>query len=108
MSYEGVVSEEDNGLLKGGVIAVVGRCDDGLVEDGVGQDVDQQYFSLGDGEAEEVDGDFVCRGVQDRGHVEWGWNRTREGVFIFFLPAGVLRTVFRLLSHILPVGGGVL
>ena len=63
MSYEGVVSEEDNGLLKGGVIVIVGGGDDGLVEDGVGQDVDQQYFSLGDREAEEMDGDLVCGGV---------------------------------------------
>ena len=63
MSYEGVVPEEDDGLLESGVIAIVGGGDDGLVKDGVGQDVDQQYFSLGDGEAKEVDGDFVRRGV---------------------------------------------
>ena len=30
-----------------------------VVEDQVGQDVDQQYLMLGDREAEEVDGDFV-------------------------------------------------
>ena len=63
MSNEGIVPEEDDGLLEGGVIAIAGRCDDGLVEDGVSQDVDQQYFSLGDGKAEEMDGDLVGRGV---------------------------------------------
>ena len=41
LSYEGVVLEEDNGLLEGGVIAIVGGGDDVLVEDQVGQDVDQ-------------------------------------------------------------------
>ena len=61
--YEGVVSEEDDGLLEGGVITVVGGGDDELIKDRVGQDVDQQYFSLGDREAEEVDGDFIGRGV---------------------------------------------
>ena len=50
---------------------VVGGGDDELVEDWVGQDVDQEYFSLGVGEAEEMDGDLVGGGVQDRGHVGW-------------------------------------
>ena len=61
--YEGVVPEEDNGLLEGGVIAIAGGGDDKLVEDWVGQDVDQQYLTLGDREVEEVDGDFVGGGV---------------------------------------------
>ena len=61
--YEGVVSEEDDGLLEGGVIAVAGGGDDKLVEDQVSQDVDQQYLTLGDREAEEMDGDLVGRGV---------------------------------------------
>ena len=55
--------EEDNGLLEGGVIAIAGGGDNKLVEDQVGQDVDQEYLSLGDGEAEEMDGDLVGRGV---------------------------------------------
>ena len=63
LSYEGVVPEEDDGLLEGGIIAIVGGGDDELVEDQVGQDVDQQYLSLGNREAEEVDGDFVGGGV---------------------------------------------
>ena len=63
LSYEGVVLEEDDGLLEGGVIAIAGGGDDELVEDGIGQDVDQEYFSLGDWKTEEVDGDFVGRGV---------------------------------------------
>ena len=55
--------EEDDGLLKGGVIAIAGGGDDEFVEDGVSQDVDQQYLSFGNQEVEEVDGDFVGRGV---------------------------------------------
>ena len=86
MSYKGVVSEEDDGLLKGGVIAIVGGGDDRLVEDRVGQDVDQQHFSLGDGETEEVDGDLVCRGVQDRGHIEWRRGRIRGRAFYPYQP----------------------
>ena len=61
--YEGVVSEENDGLLEGGVITVAGGGDDELVKDRVGQDIDQQYLTLGDREAEEVDGDFIGRGV---------------------------------------------
>ena len=49
--------------MEGGVIAIAGGGDDVLVEDWVGQDIDQQYLTLGDGEAEEVDGDFVGGGV---------------------------------------------
>ena len=46
---------------------VESRGDDPVIEDGVGEDVDED-FPLGDRKAEEVDGDFVGRGVQDRGH----------------------------------------
>ena len=70
MSYEGVVSEEDDGLLKGGVIAIAGGGDYEFIEDRVGQDVDQEYLLLGNREAEEVDGDLVGGGVQDGGHVK--------------------------------------
>ena len=63
LSYEGVVPEEDDGLLESGVIAIAGGGNDKLVEDRVGQDVDQQYLSLGNREAEEVDGDFIGGGV---------------------------------------------
>ena len=70
LSYEGVVPEEDDGLLEGGVIVVVRGGDDEFIEDWVSQDVDQQHFTLGDRETEEMDGDFVGGGVQDRGHVE--------------------------------------
>ena len=38
--YEGIVTEEDNGLLEGGVITIMGRGNDGFVEDWVSQDVD--------------------------------------------------------------------
>ena len=40
--------EEDDGLLEGGVIAIAGGGDDELVEDWVGQDVDQKYLSFSD------------------------------------------------------------
>ena len=63
LSYEGVVPEEDDGLLEGGVIMIAGGSDDEFIEDWVGQDINQQYLSLGNREAEEVDGDFVGRGI---------------------------------------------
>ena len=56
--------------MEGGVIVIAGGGDDEFIEDWVGQNVDQQYFSLGDREAEEVDGDFIGGGVQDRGYVK--------------------------------------
>ena len=70
LSYEGIVSEEDDSLLEGGVIVIMGGGDDKFIEDWVGQNVDQQYLSLGDRKTEEVDGDFVGGSVQDRGHVK--------------------------------------
>ena len=36
LSYEGIIPEEDDGLLEGGVIEVTGGSDDGLVENQVG------------------------------------------------------------------------
>ena len=63
MSYEGVVAEEDDGLLEGGVIAIAGGGNDELVEDRIGQNIDQEYLSLGDREAEEMDGDLIGGGV---------------------------------------------
>ena len=41
LSYEGIVPEEDDGLLEGGVIVITGRGDDRFVEDRVSQDTDQ-------------------------------------------------------------------
>ena len=51
---------------------VQGRCKNSLLEDGVSQDVDQEDLSLGDREAEEVDGDLECGSVEDRGHIKLG------------------------------------
>ena len=62
--------EEGDSLGKDRIIMVQGQCDDSFIEDRVSQDVDQEDFPLGNGEAEEVDGDFVGRGVKDRGHSE--------------------------------------
>ena len=67
---EDIVLEEGDGLGEDGIIVVQGRDDDSFIEDGVGQDVDQEDLSLGSREAEEVDGDFVGEGVQNRGHSE--------------------------------------
>ena len=60
---EDIVVEEGDCLREHGVVVVEGKGEDPLVEDGVGQDVDQEDFSLGDGEAEEVDGDFIGGGA---------------------------------------------
>ena len=49
--------------MEGGVITKTGGGGDGLIEDWVGQDTDQQDFPLSDRETEEVDGDFVGGGV---------------------------------------------
>ena len=51
-----------------GVIVVQGGGDDLFIEDGISQDVNQVYLSLGSREAETVDGDFVGGGVQNQGH----------------------------------------
>ena len=64
--------EEGDCLGEDRVIVVQGRSEDPLIEDGVGQDVDQEDLSLSDWEAKEVDGDFGCWGVEDRGHNELG------------------------------------
>ena len=52
LSKEYVVSKDDNGLGEGGVIMVEGGGDNPFIEDGVSEDVDQEYLSLGNGEAE--------------------------------------------------------
>ena len=57
--------EEGDSLGKYWVIEIEGRGNDPLIEDGISQDVHQEDLSLGDGEVEEVDGDFVGRGAED-------------------------------------------
>ena len=68
LSEKDIVSEDDDGLSEGGVIMVESRGDDPFVEDGVGEDIDQNDLSLDDREAEEVEWDFVGRSVQNQGH----------------------------------------
>ena len=68
LSDEDIVAEKGDGLREYQVIMVKGRGNDSFVEDRVGQDIDKENLSLSDGEAEEVDGDFVGGGVQHRGH----------------------------------------
>ena len=68
LSDEDIVSEEDDNLGEDGVVVVEGGIDDLLVEDRVGEDVHEEDFLLSNGELEEMDGDFIGRGVQDRGH----------------------------------------
>ena len=65
LADEDIVSEEGNGLGEDGVVVVQGGGNDSFVENGVGQDVDQEDLSLGSGKAKEVDGDFVGGGVQN-------------------------------------------
>ena len=72
LADEDIVAEEGDRLGEDGVVMVQGRGEDPFIEDGVSQDVDQQNFSLGDRETEEVDGDFGCRGAKDGGHTELG------------------------------------
>ena len=59
------------------------NSNDDFIEDGVGQDVDQEDFLLGNGEAEEVDGDFVGRGVQNRGHIGM-WRHAQGMPYILY------------------------
>ena len=65
LSDEDIVAEEGDGLGKDEVIVVESGVDDPFVQNRVGQDVDQKDLSLGDGEMEKVDGDFVGGGTQD-------------------------------------------
>ena len=65
MVDEDIISEEDDGLGKDGVIMVEGGGDNPVVEDRVSQDIDEKDFLLSDGEVEEVDGDLVGEGVMD-------------------------------------------
>ena len=67
-----IVVEEGDCLGEDGVIVVQGRNKDPLVEDRIGQNVDEEDLPLGDWEVKEVDGDFDCRGVEDGGHNELG------------------------------------
>ena len=60
---EDIVAEEGNGLGEDWVVMIEGRGDDPVVEDRISQNIDENDFSLSDGETEEVDGDFV--GVED-------------------------------------------
>ena len=62
---EDIVVEEGNGLGEDQVVMIEGGGDDPVIEDEIGQNVDEKDFSLSDGEAEEVDGDFIGRGVED-------------------------------------------
>ena len=61
---------------------------------------------MGGREAEEVDRDFVGRGVQNRGHDEV--ERSMPGERLISLPARVIWAVIRLLPYVLPIRGGVL
>ena len=65
MAVKDIVAEKGDGLREDRVVVVEGRGDNPVIEDGVGQDIDEKDFLLSDGKAEEVDGDFIARGVQD-------------------------------------------
>ena len=65
-----IVAEVGDCLGEDRVIVVQGRSKDPLVEDRIGQNVDEEDLPLGDWEVKEVDGDFDCGGVEDGGHNE--------------------------------------
>ena len=44
------------------------RGDDPVIEDGVGEDIDKEDLLLSNRKTEEVNGNFIGRGVQDGGH----------------------------------------
>ena len=92
--------------MEGGVILISSRGDDYFVEDGVGEDVDEEDLSLSDRKAKEVDGDFVGRSVQDRGHSAMGRVMLEER--LISLPAGVIWAVLGLLPHVLPIRSRIL
>ena len=85
---------------------VEGGGDNSFIEDGVSEDLDQEDLSLGNREVKEVDGDFIGRGVQDRGHV--GMRRIMPEEHLISLPARVIWAVIGMLPHVLPIGGSVL
>ena len=65
LSDENIILKDDDGLGEGRVIMVQGGVDDPFIENGISEDVDQEDFSLGNREAEKVEGNFVGRGVED-------------------------------------------
>ena len=69
---ENIISKQDDSLGEGGVIMIKGRVDDLLVEDQISEDIDQKDFSLYEREVEEVERNFVGRGVEDGEHSKDG------------------------------------
>ena len=70
LSDENIISKDNDGLGEGGVVMVQGQVDDPFVENRIGEDVDQEDLPLSNRETEEVEGDFIGRGVEDGGHGE--------------------------------------
>ena len=70
LSDENIILKDDDGLGEGRVIMVQGGVDDPFIENGISEDVDQEDFLLGNREVEKMEGNFVGRGVEDRGHDE--------------------------------------
>ena len=86
LADEDIVAEEGDCLGEDRVVMVQGRGKDPFIEDGVSQDVDQKDFSLGDREAEKVNGDFGCGSAEDGGHTKLrGKNNMLAGTpYIFY------------------------
>ena len=93
--------EEDDSLREDGVVMIEGGGDDPFIEDRISEDVYQEDLPLGNGEAEEVDGDFVGWGVQNRGHDKMKGACLRNTLYP--LPAGVFHTSIGLLPHVFPI-----
>ena len=101
-----IVPEESDGLRENRVIVIESGVDDSFIEDRVSENVDEEDLLLSNREAEEVDGNLVGRGVQDRGHdkIEGAclWN------ILYLLPARVICAGIGLLPHVLPIWGRML
>ena len=68
LSDENIILKDDGGLGEGSVVMVQSRVDDLFVEDWISEGIDQEDLPLSNGETEEVERDFIGRGVEDRGH----------------------------------------
>ena len=62
---EDIVAEKGNCLREDRIIVVESGGNNPVIEDRVGEDIDEKDFSLSNRKAEEVDGDLIGRGVQD-------------------------------------------
>ena len=63
LADEDIVAEEGDGLREDRIIEIEGGGDDPVIEGRVSEDIDKEDLPLGNGETEEMDGDFIGRSV---------------------------------------------